>query len=66
MEKTILTPTLEHTVFAWLPVLVFDRNTTNAKTVWLQRVRRKMVSVQGVVMWQYLPFERPVLPVTGA
>ena len=53
MKSEIQNPTEEHVVFAWLPVLVFDRSTATAHTVWLQKVKRKLVSVQGVVAWSY-------------
>lgn len=53
MIKAIDNPTHPHLVFAWLPVLVFDRAANKAKTVWLRQVSRQMVSVQGNVMWQY-------------
>jgi hypothetical protein len=53
MKTQVLNPTEEHKVFAWLPVLVFDRATATAHTVWLRPVMRKLVSVQGLVMWSY-------------
>jgi hypothetical protein len=59
MQNIILNPTEVHTVFAWLPVLVFDRADGSAKTVWLQKVQRKLVSVQGVVSWSYSLPEEP-------
>lgn len=53
MKFGIGKPTEPHIVFAWLPVLVFDRSSNTAWTVWLERVERRMVSVQGSTFFVY-------------
>lgn len=53
MKFIVDVPTEEHIVFAWFPVLVFDRAASIARTVWLEKVSRRMVSVQGATFWVY-------------
>lgn len=53
MKFQIPNPTETHLVFAWLPLLVVDRANGKTYWVWLQRVQRRLVSIQGATVWAY-------------
>ncbi len=62
--STVVNPTEPHTVFAFLPVMVFDRESGEAHLVWLENVSRKMVSISGTTLWAYSKCEKKVKPVS--
>lgn len=58
MKIKVVDAQMPHIVFAWLPVVVFDRATSTTYTVLFEKVERRLVSVGGAVYWAYsLPSE---------
>ena len=57
MKFNLVTPTQPHRYFAWRPVTVLDRKTGRIYKAWLETVNRKLVSVQGALVWTYEPVD---------
>ncbi len=58
MDRVLNDPTATHVVFAFLPVLVHDKDAGIFKYVWLKRVERRLVSIQGALHWIYSPYKK--------
>lgn len=57
MERILNDATASHVVFAFLPVLMHDKEAGTFKYVWLRRVERRLVSIQGALHWIYSPYK---------
>lgn len=55
MMCKLIDPTTPTKVFAWLPVLVHDKTCGTFYYVWLSKVERRLVSIQGALHWIYSP-----------